>query len=130
MNILTACNSQRLKASQVESPRSRKTVTPLAGSFQHGFQPVARQTRRCLPDKTARQTRRHWRFAIRGKKAINIKHIRSRAGVRAGDISFVVFGDVFLSVCVVVCVAGQWPLNYAWFNSGAADSQLRLCQNI
>ena len=24
----------------------------------------------------------------------------------------------------------QWPLNYAWFNSGAADSQLRLCQNI
>ena len=64
------------------------------------------------------------------KRAINIKNIRSRAGVRAGDISFVVFGDVFLSVCVVVCVAGQWPLNYAWFNSGAADSQLRLCQNI
>ena len=28
----------------------------------------------------------------------------------SGNISFVVFGDAFISMCVVVCVAGQCPL--------------------
>ena len=52
---------------------------------------------------------------------INIKNRRRRAGLRAGNISFVVFGDAFMSICVVACVAGQCPLNYAWFNLGRAD---------
>ena len=68
--------------------------------------------------------------AKNNKKAINTKNHRRRAGLRAGNISFVVFGDAFSSICVVVCVAGQCPLNYAWFNLGRADSQPTLCQYI
>ena len=68
--------------------------------------------------------------AKNNKRAINTKNHRRRAGLRAGNISFVVFGDAFSSICVVVCAAGQCPFNYAWCNLGRADSQPRLCQYI